>query len=376
MIQALGIGAGASLAGCLGQIGGDDSGDGYKLGFAAMAAPSPWHRMWMRTHEWYAQDQGHEIIVANAEFEAEQQTRQVQNMLNKGVDGLIISPVSSGGSVDVVENALDEGVAVMTNNSSVFTQEIPLFVAFGNYSGGYLAGKQIAAKVNDLYGGGRLLDIMGDQTSETAQLRSQGFTDAVNEEGLTVARHIAAKWSVEKAIEKTTAFLQQDSDIQGMYGAWGAATEAMRQSLKRQDMLVERGDDGYIPMGVIDAVPVALENIRNGYLEVAVDQPMPFYGPVTIEYMTDYLEADKDESVLPSQGEKIGADQLSIEPEEEKGPEGHTNLWKRDYWAPAEVQLFSDEDTDYHPYFRMEPLAVTKENVDAEYLWAKYVDLL
>jgi ABC-type sugar transport system substrate-binding protein len=265
----------------------------------------------------------------------------------------------------------------MTNNSTVFSKEIPMWVAFGNYSGGYLAGKKIAAKVNDLYGGGRVIDIMGNQTSATAQQRSQGFTDAVEEEGLTVAKHVAAKWSVEQTIQKTTAFLQQDDDIQGMYGAWGAASEGMRKALERQDMLVERGEDGYIPTGVIDATPVAGKNIREGFTEVAVDQPMPFYAPITIHYLTDYLDAGKDPSVLPEMGTEIGGDDIDFAPEStDGGPEGHTKLWQKDYWAPAQVESFSNEGTDYHKFFKMQPLAVTKDNVEEDFLWAKHTDLL
>jgi ABC-type sugar transport system substrate-binding protein len=317
------------------------------------------------------------MTVTNAEFDATTQTQQIQSMVNSGIDGLIISPVSSGGMVDAVENAIDEGVAVMTNNSTVFSNEVPLFVAFGNYAGGYLAGKRIADKVNELYGGGRVLDIMGTQTSATAQQRSQGFTDAVEEEGVTVAQHIAAEWSVEQTISKVTSFLQSDDDIQGMYGAWGAASEGMRQALDRQGMLVERGNDGYIPTGVIDAVPVAIENINNGYTEVAVDQPMPFYAPITINYLTQYLDADKDAGVLPELGVDVGAGDVDIEPEStDGGPDGHELIWQNDYWAPASLESFSNDGTDYHKFFKMQPLAVTQDNSDADYLWAKHVDLL
>jgi hypothetical protein len=151
----------------------------------------------------------------------------------------------------------------------------------------------------------------------------------------------------------------------------------MRQALDRQGMLVERGNDGYIPTGVIDAVPVAIENINNGYTEVAVDQPMPFYAPITINYLTQYLDADKDAGVLPESGVEVGAGDVDIEPEStEGGPDGHELIWQNDYWAPASIESFSNDGTDYHKFFKMQPLAVTQENSDADYLWAKHVDLL
>jgi len=391
-LKSTGVLGGATLAGCLGDGGNTptetDGGNGgtptsttsgeesYTFGFAAMAAPSPWHQIWMRTHKWYAQDLGHEMLVTNAEFDLARQTNQVQSMINRGIDALIISPVSSGGAKQLVENTLEQGVPVMTNNSTVFSQQVPLFVAFGNYAGAYLAGKELAKRINDLYGGGRVIDIMGNQTSATAQQRSQGFTDAVEEEGLSVATHVAAKWSVEKAISKTTAFLQKDSDIQGIYGAWGSATEAARKALERQDMLVKRGEDGHVPIANIDATPVTLNNIRKGWADVSVDQPMPFYAPLTIHYLIQYLEGGNDPGVLPETGTEVAAEDLSFKPENPGGPEGHEKIWAEDYWAPGEVQPFTHEGTEYHRLFKLKPLAVTPENANADYLWANFVDLL
>jgi ribose transport system substrate-binding protein len=105
-------------------------------------------------------------------------------------------------------------------------------------------------------------------------------------------------------------------------------------------------------------------------VDVAIDQPVHFYGPLTLHYITEYLDAGEDESVLPGVGDTVENDALTLESAAAEEATG-LNVWDQNTWAPAEVQ--ETEDVDDVPWFRTNSVKVTQENADEDYLWGNWI---
>ena len=64
-------------------------------------------------------------------------------------------------------------------------------------------------------------------------------------------------------------------------------------------------------VATIDALPEVLEAIGEGKIDVALDQPCPFYTPLAVYYLVEFLE--KGEEALPKPGDIVTAEDVNIE---------------------------------------------------------------
>ncbi|WP_167768421.1 sugar ABC transporter substrate-binding protein [Haloarcula amylovorans] len=409
-ITAVGVGATVGLAGCGGD-GGDGGGDGgggtatgdgggattggetattgsdggsgqsYKFGFSIKNMNNPWLQVFRKIGEVYAQELGHEIQVTQAGGQAQRQIQNVRSMLNSGIDGLLISPYSSDAAVGVIERAAEQDIPVYTANSSAPTDAIELFTGFGSFNAGYRAGELMIEALNDTYSGSRVVDLVGDQSDQSAVRRSEGFRQAISEaDGIEIVQVIYNKgWSQQRATQNLSAFLESDSDIDGIYSVWGGGALAAVNVLDQMGMLATMDDtENYIPIMNIDGFPGVLDNIREGYIHTTLQQPMPFYAPISMEYMIHQLNSG--EAAIPQPDSEVTAadsanlpNEVAVQNIEYNGVQPLSNS----YWSPGTVTQWSSGDTDYYPWLQPKTVAITQENVDAEYLWGNYAsDLL
>jgi ribose transport system substrate-binding protein len=416
-LSALGISATVGLAGCAGSggdggdggggdggssggsggDGGSDSdtgsGDGgsggtttnmsenqsYQFGFSIKNMNNPWLQVFRRIGKVYAEELGHEMQVTQAGGDAQTQIQNVRSMLNSGIDALLISPYSSDAAVGVIEQAVSQDVPVYSANSTAPTDSISMFTGFGSFNAGYRAGQLMADALKDTYGGSRVVDLVGDQADQSAVRRSNGFKQAIEEtDGVEVVREIFNKgWSQQEATRNLNAFLEGDQGIDGIYAVWGGGALAARNVLDQRGMLTDKGDtENYIPIMNIDGFPGVLDAIRNGYVHTTLQQPMPFYAPISLEYMIHHL--DTGSAAIPSPDSEVAAGSsaslpgtVSIQNIERNG----VQPLSEPYWAPGTVTGWSTDSSDtLFPWLQPKTLAITDENVDEGYLWGNYAE--
>lgn len=397
-LTAAGTSTVAALAGCVGGSGDNGSGntptetptsgegtmspgDGsgsYHFGFSIKNMNNPWLQVFRRIGKLYAESLGHKITVTQAGGDAASQIQNVRSMLNEGIDALLISPYSSDAAVGVIEDAVDQGVPVYTANSTAPTKAVSMFTGFGSFDAGYRAGQLMAKELKETYGGSRVVDLVGDQADQSAVRRSNGFKKAIKETGgVEVVREIFNKgWSQQKATQNLRSYLQRDSDIHGIYSVWGGGALAAVNVLDQQGMLTTVDDtDNYIPIMNIDGFPGVLDNIRQGYIHTTLQQPMPFYAPISMEYMIHHLK--NGSANVPQSGNEVTAadsqsfpNQLAIKNFEHNG----VKPLSEPYWAPAAVTNYEYEGSTFYPWLKPKTVSITEDNVDAGYLWGNYAE--
>lgn len=340
----------------------------YTIGFALNDTQGIFKRVMRETTRIYATNAYDiELITTGASFDSAQQIDQVQNMLNQGIDGLILNPADSNALVGVAENAAEQGVPVYSVDVTSPTDVINMFVGFGSVRGGRRSGELLVEAVQER-GGSRLYEIMGDPAVQTIAQRSEGFRQAVNEaDGVEVVGSGPGAFSREETVTTINAFLQRD-DIDGIFSTWGGGGLAAVTALERNDMLYTREEEGHVPIVPIDGFPDVLQNIRDGFITSALQQPMPYYGPIAIEYMMRHFEEGGYQG--PSPGDTVQTGDLSIENVESSG----VQPFAEPYWAPAQVDVWTSEGTEYFPWMTPKAPLVTPDIADAGYLWGNYAD--
>ncbi len=109
--------------------------------------------------------------------------------------------------------------------------------------------------------------------------------------------NVATEWDPAKAASGIETALNQYGNVAGIYNQSDATFfPTILDTLKSAGKLVPAGQSGHIVQVSVDASPMAMNAIRDGWLDAAVAQPMTDY----IDYGVDYLtRAIKGETFQP-----------------------------------------------------------------------------
>lgn len=117
-----------------------------------------------------------EVIVRNADTNNKQQIEQVRELINMGVDVLIISPNEGAPLTPVAEEAYNRGIPTIITDRKIAGDRYTTFVGASNYQIGKDAGKYAAGYLpKDAI----ILEVWGLSTSSPAQERHEGFVEAM-----------------------------------------------------------------------------------------------------------------------------------------------------------------------------------------------------
>lgn len=397
-LKSVGVaGAVTGLAGCSGQSGsasGDDStatsgstetetdtagettsssDDPYTIGFQVGGLQNSWFTSLATATEWYADELGMELNIGDGELDPTRQVTVARNLINSDIDALIVNPFDSEAMADPVEEAAEQGIPTFSVDSVATSSELNLYTAFGNFEAGKRAAENAVAQIEAQTGSasGRIVEVMIEQSAKLGVARHEGTVAGIEQyDDVEIVGEIITNNTRQETTTKVTNFLQRDSDVDGFVCHAVTTGNGTLNALDRQDMLVSRGQDGHKVVSQIDAGPTTLQAITDGHVDVAIDQPVHFYGPITLHYIKQYLDSGMDDSVLPSVGDTVEADAMSFESAAAEEATGK-NVWAENVWAPAQAQ--GTEGVEGVPWLRTNSVQVTQDNVDADYLWGNWI---
>ncbi|MDD7794341.1 sugar ABC transporter substrate-binding protein [Clostridium sp. 'White wine YQ'] len=87
------------------------------------------------------------LKIVYSEFNLKKQDEQVEELIKEGVDLLIITPVVPEVEAELVKDAHNEGIKVISYEELIKNSDVDLFIAFNNLMIGELQGKYLTKKV-------------------------------------------------------------------------------------------------------------------------------------------------------------------------------------------------------------------------------------
>lgn len=100
----------------------------------------------------------------------------VENMIVRGVRGIVLAPVDDMALRGPVEDAYRLGIPVVVIDSNLNSDKYLSFVATDNYQGGYMAGEYLAKLVGEH---GRVAMLRGTEGNASTDRRERGFMAAI-----------------------------------------------------------------------------------------------------------------------------------------------------------------------------------------------------
>jgi len=213
-----------------------------------------------------AKVQGVTLLEANANADVAKQVADVEDLLQKGAEIMLLTPQDSEAIVPAVKRCNEKGVPVVVVDIGVSAGQVASLIISDNYQGGRLAGEFIAAKVGP---SGKVVHIQCQLGAANAQKRGQGFKDVMQAKGITIVAEQPADSMKDKGMTVMENILQAQPKIDAVFSqndnmALGAILAA-KNAGRLKDMVIV-GFDGNKD---------ALDAIRAGDLAATVIQ-FPF----------------------------------------------------------------------------------------------------
>ena len=169
-------------------------------------------QMWMLCPRYLHPDIA--LVSKIANNNTEEQVRQIRELIDEGVNLLIVSPNEQTESItNITAEAYKKGIPTIIWDRKIESDEYSTFISADNYEIGTAVGKYISANLNP---GSTILEISGLESSSPARERHQGFMDAIEGKGYKV-KIIDGNWipDVARARVEDIAFFE---DIDLVFG--------------------------------------------------------------------------------------------------------------------------------------------------------------
>ena len=300
----------------------EEESDAIRIGFSM---DSFLIERWQRDRDLFvskAQELGAEVNVQNANGEVSKQISQIEYFIEKKMDVIVIVAIDGEGLTEVVGKAKKAGIKVIAYDRLILNADVDLYITFDNEKVGTLMGEYLRETLGDE---GTIICINGSPTDNNVTLVSGGFKKALEGSDIKIDRTgYADNWLAEVGFDFVSGYLAEDKVPDGiMCGNDDIATQVVKA-------LSENRLAGQVYVTGQDADLVACQRIVEGTQYMTVYKPLELLAQRAAEM-----------AVAMAKGEM---------------PETGSTIHDGTYDVPLE---------------KLDPVAVTKENMD-EVIIGKY----
>lgn len=280
---------------------------------------------WLRDRDMFvstAQSLGAEVNVQVAGGVVEEQISQIKYFIKKDMDVIVVIPIDGNALYDVVKEAKEKGIFVICYDRIVENVNADLYITIDNEKVGTLMGEALIKACPD---GGNIFAVNGSLTDGNVAEVVKGFTNALEGSNLEIVyTGYCDNWLAELAGGHVSKGLEVTRDVVGvMCGNDDLASQAVK-------VLSENRLAGKVAVVAQDADLSACQRIVEGTQEMTVYKPIEQEAYTAAEF-----------AVALGNGK---------------------NITDSDGKFKAEETFF--DGTYEIPYYRIDPIAVTSENLD------------
>lgn len=240
-----------------------------------------------------AKELGHDLIVLDSQDNPAKELGNVEDLLVKGVDVLLINPTDSDAVVSSVKAANRSKIPVVTLDRAANGGNVVSHIASDNVLGGEMAGNFIVEKLG---GKGKVVELEGIPGTTAARDRGTGFNKAAAGKLEVVAKQ-AADFDRTKGLNVMENILQAQPEIQAVF----AHNDEM--ALGALKAIEASGRDIFV-VG-FDATDDAVAAVKEGKLAATVAQKPAEIGAIGVEVADKIVKKQAVEKNVPVELELV-----------------------------------------------------------------------
>lgn len=247
-----------------------------RIGYITMEMNNPYWRRVEKGMQAACKEFGGELSIKDPQLDSAKQISEAEDLLQTGVDAVLLSPITDETCTKVEELCKAKGVPVIVVDVGPGQGDYACLTISDNAKGSYLAGKYIKenAKAD---GPIKVAWLQIPQAIYAGRLRSKGFKQAVDEFGFVVAAGPQeAAHRKDVAVQTMEDFLVKAPDLNAVFCENDEMALGALQAIKAAEKL------GQIMVVGFDGNPDAIEAIKKGEMSATVAQDPELMGRMAI----------------------------------------------------------------------------------------------
>jgi len=259
-----------------------DTKDGYVIGLSMNTQTNPFFVDVKDGVQKAADEHGITLYITDAQDDPSIQMKDIENLITKKPDAIIIDTCDSDAIVASVEACNEAGIPVFTMDRQSNGGDVISHIGYDAIKSGKIAGQYL---VDTLGGKGKIVEIQGIMGTNVAQNRSTGFNEIISANpDMEIVSTQVADFDRAKAMSVMENILQANPEIDGLYAANDEMLLGALEAIDAAGRLDE------ITMIGCDAIDDTIEAIKAGKVEATIAEPPFFLGKAILNTAFDYLE--------------------------------------------------------------------------------------
>lgn len=207
--------------------------------------------------------EGDRVVMRDPALDPERQIEQIDEMLEMGIDALIVTPVDSDSLAEVLGKAKAQGVLLIVLDTDIDEEGLAdCTITSDNYNAGVIVGEYFLSQCRTA----RVV-VMTHQATQSGRQRVQGFVDTVSaQEGIEIVEEIECEGQVETAMPRLQEAIDEGLEFDQVFCLNDLASVGAVAALEENGMLEEVGVYG------VDGSPDAKGLINEGMMKATAAQ--------------------------------------------------------------------------------------------------------
>ncbi|MDE0582596.1 ribose ABC transporter substrate-binding protein RbsB [Planococcus sp. A6] len=273
--------------------GGEEASGDYTIGFSISTLNNPFFVTLSEGAEAKASELGATLSVVDAQDDASKQASDVEDLIQQGVDMILINPVDSEAVASAVASANNADIPVITVDRSAENGEVVSHIASDNVAGGEMAAEHLLSLVGE---GAKVAELEGVPGSSAARERGEGFNN-IAADSLDVVAKQTANFNRAEGLSVMENILQANPDVTGVF----AHNDEM--ALGALEAIEAAGKD--VTVVGFDATNDAVAAVEEGRLAGTIAQKPEMIGEMAVETAIQHLDGEEVEASIPVELELI-----------------------------------------------------------------------
>ncbi len=256
----------------------------YTLGLSVSTLNNPFFVSLRDGAKNAAEELGVNLVVADGQDSVSKQMSDIENLVSRGVDAILINATDGEAIVPAVEEANDAGIPVLAIDRGISGGNVALYVASNNVTGGKMAAHYTAAKMALQ---GKVVMLEGIPGTSAARERGKGFTEVVKSlSEVEIIDSEPAGFAKNKGYQVMQNILTAQPEIDAVFAQNDLMALGALQAIEGAD----REDEMFV-VG-FDAIDPAIQAVEKGRLSATIMQQPALMGSMGVKKAVNLLEGE------------------------------------------------------------------------------------
>lgn len=252
------------------------------VGISVLTLTNPFFRDVADAMEAEARRHNFQVIVTSGEYLVANQMNQVNDLVAKRVDAMILCPCDSKAIGTSIAKANRAGIPVFTADIACMAPEAKIVshVASDNFGGGVAA----AQAVIEMLGGHGRVAILDFPEVESVIMRTEGFKkEIIKAPGIEVVVTLPGGGDRQKSFKATEDILQSHPDLDGIFAINDPSALGAVAAVEKA------GKAARVKIVGFDAMPEGRQAVKQGKLYATITQYPEKIGSQAIDAVARYM---------------------------------------------------------------------------------------